>query len=92
MDVHARSAGCGQPDSASRITSYNVCYTKLLRLEPPTEVVGGDEVVEMPSELIVVVVVEALDGCVLDGPVHALDLTVGPWMVEPGEAMRNNFV
>jgi len=33
----------------------------------------------------VVIVVEALDGGILDGPVHALDLSVGPWMLNPGE-------
>jgi hypothetical protein len=35
--------------------------------------------------MIVTVVVEALDGRVLDGAVHALDLAVGPWMIDLGE-------
>jgi hypothetical protein len=30
---------------------------------------------------------EALDGCVLDGAVHALDLPVGPRLVDLGEAV-----
>jgi hypothetical protein len=38
--------------------------------------VGGDEVVEVSSQLIVAVVVEALDGGILDGAVHPLDLAV----------------
>ena len=33
------------------------------------------------------VVVEALDGRVLDGAVHPLDLTVGPGMLRLGQAM-----
>ena len=32
-------------------------------------------------------VVEAFDGCVLDGAVHPFDLPVGPWVVRLGEAM-----
>ena len=36
-------------------------------------------------ELVVAFVVEAFDGCLLDGPVHPLDLTVGPRMVRFGE-------
>ena len=34
-----------------------------------------------------VVIVEALDGRVLDGAVHALDLTIGSEMFRPGRAM-----
>ena len=34
---------------------------------------GRDEVIEMPSELVVVVVAEALDGCVRDSADHAFD-------------------
>lgn len=36
----------------------------------------------MSAQLIVIVIVEALDGRVLDGSVHPLDLTVGPGMVD----------
>lgn len=32
---------------------------------------------------------EALDGGLLDGPVHPLDLTVGPWVLGLGGAMLN---
>jgi hypothetical protein len=41
----------------------------------------------VPPELVVIVVVEALDRRVLDGSVHPLDLAVGPWMIDLGEAV-----
>ena len=56
-------------------------------LETATEVVGRYEVLEVPPELIVAVVVEAFDGGVLDGSVHPFDLTIGPGMVNAGEAV-----
>ena len=49
--------------------------------------VGGDEVGEMLAELVVAFVVEALDRGVLDGPVHPLDLAVGPRVPGLGGAM-----
>jgi hypothetical protein len=49
------------------------------------EVVGADEVLKMGSELVVALVVEALDGGVLDGAVHTLDLTIGPRMPGLGQ-------
>ena len=48
----------------------------LQRLQAPAEVVGCNEVGEVLSELVVAGVVEALNGGVLDGAVHALDLPV----------------
>jgi hypothetical protein len=45
-------------------------------LEPAAEIVGGDEVVEVPPELVVVVVSEAFESGILDGSVHPLDLTI----------------
>jgi hypothetical protein len=45
-------------------------------LEPSGEVVGLDEVAEVLSELVVALVMIALDGRVLDGSVHSLDLTI----------------
>ena len=45
------------------------------------EFVGGDEVSEMGSQLVVGLVVEVLDGRILDGAVHPLDLAVGPGML-----------
>ena len=49
-------------------------------LEPSTEVVGGNEVVKVLSELGMVFVVIALDRSFLDRPVHSLDLAICPWM------------
>ena len=50
------------------------------RLQTTGEVVGGDEVPEVASELIVALVVVSLDGGLLEGAVHAFDLSVGPRM------------
>lgn len=58
----------------------------LERLESPGEVVGAYEVSEMASKL-AGLIVEALDGRLLERPVYALDLAVGPWMFGLGEAM-----
>jgi hypothetical protein len=49
-------------------------------LQTSTEVVGGNEVGEVLSELVVAVVMVAFNRGFLDRPVHALDLTVGPRM------------
>ena len=49
------------------------------------EVVGGQEVGEMGSEMIVACVMEPFDRRVLDGAVHPLDLAVGPWVVGLGQ-------
>ena len=57
------------------------------RLESFGEVVSGDEVAEVRTELLMVVVVVALNGSFLDGAVHALHLTVGPGMIGFGQAM-----
>lgn len=35
----------------------------------------------MPTQLFVIVVVKAFDGCFLDGAVHPFDLTIGPWVL-----------
>ncbi|MEA2262597.1 MAG: hypothetical protein QOJ51_5422, partial [Acidobacteriaceae bacterium] len=45
-------------------------------LEPFGEVVSGDEVAEVGSQLVVAVVVVALNRGLFDGAVHALDLAV----------------
>ena len=37
-----------------------------------------------------IVIAEALDGRVLDGPVHAFDLAIGPRMLWAGRAMIDN--
>ena len=56
-------------------------------LESPGEVVGCDEVRQVRFELFVGVVEEAFDGGLLDGSVHAFDLTIGPGMVRLSEAV-----
>ena len=45
-------------------------------LEPSGKVVGIDEVGEMPPKLVVAIVMVAIDGSLLDGSVHGLDLPV----------------
>ena len=54
-------------------------------LEPPAEVVCVDEVRQVLFELIVAVVMVALDGGFLDRPIHSLDLAVRPGMLDLGE-------
>src|SRR6266481_6530262 len=56
-------------------------------LQPLREVVGANEVGKMASKLIVGFIVEAFDRRLLDGAVHALDLTVGPRVSGLGEAV-----
>jgi len=58
-----------------------------LRVLPPGVVVGLDEVIEVGSQLVVGFVVVALDGGILEGAVHPLDLAIGPRMLWFGEAM-----
>ena len=50
-------------------------------------VVGVDEVGEVRFELIVAIVMIALDGRFLDRPVHAFDLAIRPWMLDLGQPM-----
>ena len=45
-------------------------------LQPAGEVVGRHTVGGMSAELVMALVIEAFDGRILDGPVHALDLPV----------------
>jgi hypothetical protein len=49
--------------------------------EPPGEVVGVDEVLQMGSQLVVGVIEVAFDSRVLDGAVHSFELPIGPWML-----------
>jgi hypothetical protein len=58
-----------------------------LSVQASAEIVGVDEVGEMPPQLIVIVVVITFDGRVLDRSVHPFDLTVGPGMIDLGEAV-----
>ena len=56
-------------------------------LQPPAEILCIDEVIEVPLELRVAAVMVALDRGFLDRPVHPLDLSVGPRVIDLGEAM-----
>ena len=55
--------------------------------EPPPIIMGVDEVVQVGVELLMAVVMIALDGGVLDRPVHAFHLAIGPGMSDLGETM-----
>ena len=55
--------------------------------QPSTEVVSVDKVGEMLSKLVMAVVVIPFDGGFLNRAVHSLDLTVGPRMIDFGEAL-----
>src|SRR5262249_18481184 len=50
-------------------------------LQSAAEIISRDEVVEMLFQLVMVVVMIALDSCFFDGAVHALNLTIGPGML-----------
>jgi hypothetical protein len=56
-------------------------------LESFGEVVGSDEVAEVNAQLVMAVVVVALNSGFFDGAVHTLDLAVSPGMVRFGEPM-----
>ena len=56
-------------------------------LEAFGEVVGGHEVRQMSSKLVMSSVVEAFDSRILDGAVHPLDLAIGSWVLRLGQAM-----
>ena len=78
-----RSDGARRPTPADEFVGKEAAET----LEAVAKVVGGDEVVEVPPELIEAVAVGALDGGILDGAVDPLDLTIGPGMVDAREAV-----
>jgi hypothetical protein len=61
------------------------------RLESSCEVVGSEEVVQVRFELVMGVVEVSLHRSVLEGPVHAFDLPVGPGMVGLGEPMFDSM-
>ena len=55
--------------------------------EPPPIIIGVDEVVKVGVELPMAFVMIAFDGGVLDRPVHAFHLAIGPGMLDFGEAV-----
>jgi len=56
-------------------------------LQTPSKVVGINEGLQVLSQLVVAVVVVALDRGFLDRAIHALDLSVGPGMVGLGRSV-----
>ncbi len=55
-------------------------------------IVGVDEELKMLPELVVAVVMVALDGGVFDGAVHPLNLTIGPRVVRLGEPVLDTVL
>lgn len=49
--------------------------------EPPGEITGTQKVVEMTSQLLMIIVMIAFGGCFLESTVHALDLALDPGMI-----------
>jgi hypothetical protein len=62
------------------------------RLEVLGEVVSCDEGQHVRLQALQVIVVEDLDGRILDRPVHAFSLTIGPRMVRFGQAMLDTML
>ena len=58
--------------------------------EPPPIIIGVDEVVKGGVELSMALVMIACNGGVLDRPVHAVHLAIGPGMLDRGEAVLNS--
>lgn len=56
-------------------------------LQSSAVVVGSDEVVQVPSKLVVIVVVKPFDGGILGDAFHPLDLAIGPGMLWSGGAV-----
>ena len=56
-------------------------------LEATAVIVGVDEVVQVSLKLSMTVIVKALDGGLFDGPVHSLDLSVCPGMLDLGRSV-----
>jgi hypothetical protein len=61
-------------------------------LQPSSVVVGVNEVGKVCFELIVSIVMVALDGRFLDRAVHALDLAIGPGMLDLGQPMFDTIL
>lgn len=55
--------------------------------EPSSEIVGGGEVCEVPIQLVMRFVIEALYGCIFDCAVHAFNLTIRPRVARHCQAM-----
>ncbi len=55
-------------------------------------IVGVDEDLKVLAKLVMAIVMIALDGGVLDGAVHPLDLAVGPRIVRLGEPVFDTIL
>ena len=53
-------------------------------LQSASEVVSADEVSKVVPQLVMIVIMEALDGGILDCPVHPFDLSIRPRMFDLG--------
>ena len=73
----------GSPDFANVLEGREASQS----LQSATEVVGSDEVSEVLAELLVALVIEALDRGFLDGPVHSFDLAIRPGVLRFGQPM-----
>ena len=49
--------------------------------------IASHEVGEVRAQLVVVFVMEAFDGCLLDGAVHSFDLAIRPGVVRLGQSV-----
>ncbi len=56
-------------------------------LEPSPDIIGGHEIIEMRPQLLMAVVMEAFDSCILDRAVHPLKLPIRPGMTGFRQAM-----
>ena len=54
-------------------------------LEPSPEIVGADDVGAVLAQRVEIVVMEAFDGRGLDRAVHAFNLAIRPWVLDPGQ-------
>ena len=58
-------------------------------LQTTTIIIGVDEVFEVTCQLLVIVIMEPFNSCLLDCPVHPLDLAVGPGMLRFCQTVLN---
>lgn len=81
--------GCRRIHVLVRREGWAVNAKRIYRLyrEPGLQLCNKVPKRRVKAELLVTIVVEALDGRVLDGSVHPLDLAVGPGMIDAGEVV-----
>ena len=83
--VDFESAGVFCPDASDVLVGRETAKG----LQTAAVIVGIDEELEVLPEFVVAGVVVALDGGILDGAVHPLDLAIGPRVVRFGEPVLN---